>query len=382
MKKIIILLFIVFAGFLYAAEKKQNVPTPSRPKEQIQAFKPFLADIDNSQTAQNDILGNSYRIEDSNGGSWTGVRIHKNWFLTCAHGPFMEDPRFKGKDAISIHVSAKEYNAPGSVAPFALLIDFTKTGEGNGVFYKFNPKLALDDTNTGRGEDLALIYVPDTDPSKKEFAEAKKEIDEGIKQLNSLKGIMPGTMLSSQINMLLKSKKELLNAEKKLSSIWHKFLNNPVKPFHLFILSEKTVIPELGFPGKTGYSFNLNVYNIHSENLVKFQFTPIGTHEEEPNAIFYRRVNNLIFGTSGSPMTYGNIIVSIDSATNCSPMLTDKFYEWLKGKMKGDYKKGMCVKTNLPENAEMAPLEAETDRNWNNANPDPTNPGPLHPHHH
>ncbi|MCR5504740.1 MAG: hypothetical protein K6E94_04150 [Elusimicrobiaceae bacterium] len=378
MKKIIFFLFIVFAGFLYAQEQKQTVSENPQGQEQ-QEFKPLLADADNSASVQNDMLANTYRVEDihqdENGeirkGFWTAFRIHKNWFLTCAHGPFMDRPEFQGKDGIPIHVTAREYDAPGSAAPFALEIDLTKTdGTGNGIYYKFKKNLMLDGSNNNRGDDLALIYVSDADPSKQGFKKTKNEIKKMKEQLNAMKGMFPEHVYAQM-------EKEIAKAEKKSSSVWQRFLNNPIKPFHLFILSEETVINELGYPGKTKYSFPLTAYHIHpvSENgsgFMKFNFVPIGTHKGT-HAIFYKRVNNLAPGTSGAPMFYGNYVVSVDSATNCSPMLTDKFYKWLKNLMGSDYKKGMCVEPKPAEGngGVVVPVKVKNDPNWNNAMPNP-----------
>ena len=57
MKKIIVFLFIVFAGFLYAAGQEQpRTSDQGQPQEQEEAFRPLFSDVDNSASVQNDML--------------------------------------------------------------------------------------------------------------------------------------------------------------------------------------------------------------------------------------------------------------------------------------------------------------------------------------
>ncbi len=376
MKKLLPLLLIGCAVLSFAKTKipvmqKASVHKGTTTEQtQQQEYQPLLGTVSNSQADKNDILANTYQLRvitkympdgSVEMGTATAFRLHKNWFLTCAHGPFQQ-MNTKNKPVLTLGVSVKERaNAPGHSAPFSLVVDMTVTGkDANGKVFLFNPTLKLNSTNTGRGEDLALIYVPSADPSKPTFEKVNQQFQQIETQLGSLKDTIPGEMLDG-------AKSKLLSAQKKESSLWKRFINHPIKPFHLFILSEQTLIPELGFPGVTPYSFPLTAYYIHEANrgVVTFNFVPQGTHKGT-NAIFYERVTDLIPGTSGSPMTYGNYVVSVDSARNCSPMLTDKFYNWLKETMGKDYVKGMCVTTNPPpENAVMTPVHSRTtsDRN-------------------
>ena len=376
MKKLLSLLLVFCAVLLFA---KTQIPVMQKAsvrngatteQTQQQEYQPLLATVSNSQAAQNDILANTYQLRvvtkhmpdgSVEMGTATAFRLHKNWFLTCAHGPFQR-MNSHNKPVLTLGVSVKERSdAPGHSAPFSLVVDMTVTGENaNGKVFLFNPTLKLDSTNTGRGEDLALIYVPSADPSKPVFEKANQKFQQIEAQLGPLKDTIPGEMLA-------KTKNNLSSAQKKESSLWKRFINHSIKPFHLFILSEQTVIGELGYPGVTPYSFPLTAYYIHEANrgVVTFNFVPQGTHKGT-NAIFYERVTDLIPGTSGSPMTYGNYVVSIDSARNCSPMLTDKFYDWLKKTMGKDYVKGMCVTTNPPpENAVITPVHGRTTSDWN-----------------
>lgn len=376
MKKLLSLLLVFCAVLLFA---KTQIPVMQKvsvrkgettEQTQQQEYQPLLATVSNSQAAKNDILANTYQLfvvtkhmpdGSVERGIATAFRLHKNWFLTCAHGPFQQ-MNTKNKPVLALGVSVKERSdAPGNSAPFLLVVDMTVTGkDANGKVFLFNPTLKLDRTNTGRGEDLALIYVPSADPSKPAFEKANQQFQQIEEQLGPLKNTITGEMLAG-------AKSNLSSAQKKESSLWKRFINHPIKPFHLFILSEQTLIPELGFPGVTPYSFPLTAYYIHEANsgVVTFSFVPQGTHKGT-NAIFYERVTDLIPGTSGSPMTYGNYVVSVDSARNCSPMLTDKFYNWLKKTMGKDYVKGMCVTPNPPPaNAIMTPVHSRTTSDWN-----------------
>ncbi len=375
MKKLLSLLLVFCAVLLFAKTQipvmqKVSVKKETTTEQTQQEYQPLLATVSNSQTAKNDILANTYQLlvvtkhmpdGSVEMGGATAFRLHKNWFLTCAHGPFQQ-MNSHNKPVLTLGVSVKERSdAPGHSAPFSLVVDMTVTGENaNGKVFLFNPTLKLDSTNTGRGEDLALIYVPSADPSKPVFEKANQQFQQIEAQLGPLKDTIPGEMLA-------KTKNNLSSAQKKESSLWKRFINHSIKPFHLFILSEQTVIDELGYPGVTPYSFPLTAYYIHEANrgVVTFNFVPQGTHKGT-NAIFYERVTDLIPGTSGSPMTYGNYVVSIDSARNCSPMLTDKFYNWLKKTMGKDYVKGMCVTTNpYPGNAIITPVHSPTTSDWN-----------------
>ena len=379
MKKLLPLLLISCAVLSFAKTQipvmqkeavRQEATTGQTQQTQPQEYQPLLATVSNSQAAKNDILANTYQLlvetEHMPDGSVrmggaTAFRLHKNWFLTCAHGPFQQ-MNTHNKPVLTVGVSVRERSdAPGNSVPFSLVVDMTVTGkDANGRVFLLNPALKLDSTNTGRGEDLALIYVPSADPSKPAFEKANQQFEQIETQLGPLKDTIPGEMLAGV-------KSNLSSVQKKESSLWNRFINHPVKPFHLFILSEQTLIHELGFPGVTPYSFPLTAYYIHEANrgVVTFNFVPQGTHKGT-NAIFYERVTDLIHGTSGSPMTYGNYVVSVDSARNCSPMLTDKFYNWLKKTMGKDYVKGMCVTPNPPpENAVMTPVHSRTTRDWN-----------------
>ena len=349
---------------------KVSVQKEATTEQTQQAYQPLLAGVSNSQAAKNDILANTYQLltvgehhpdgSVSFDGGATAFRLHKNWFLTCAHGPFQQkNPRNLSVLNVGIGVIGRP-DAPGNSAPFTLTVDMNPVQPANGKVFLLNPSLKLNSTNTGRGEDLALIYVPSADPSQPTFEEANQQFQQIETQLGPLKDTIPG-------EMLVGVKSNLSSAQKKESSLWKRFINHPIKPFHLFILSEQTLISELGLPGVTPYSFPLTAYYIHEANkgVVTFNFVPQGTHKGT-NAIFYERVTDLIPGTSGSPMTYGNYVVSIDSARNCSPMFTDKFYNWLKETMGKDYVKGMCVTPNpAPGNAVMTPVHSRTTSDWN-----------------
>ena len=201
------------------------------------------------------------------------------------------------KSMLPVGISVKERtDAPGTSAPFALVVDMTVTGKNaNGKVFLFNPALKLNHTNTGRGEDLALIYVPSADPSRQAFKQAKQQVHQLEEQFVPLKDVLPKEMLND-------FKDNLSSVEKVASSTWKSFLNHPIKPFHLFTLSEQTVISELGYPGQTPYYFPLTTYFIHdAQGVTTFTFKPLGTRRGT-NAIFYERVTNLIPGTSGSPV--------------------------------------------------------------------------------
>lgn len=391
MKKISFLLILLLAAPLYAQLPKQSRRPAVLPKvvpphatqtqaqtnainaraaqaqSQEQGYQPLLAGVSASTLTQkqNDILANTYRVEDTGGGYFTAFRLHKNWFLTCAHGLFQMMNEGYNHAVLNVNISVKERpDAPGATAPFALVIDKTyPTENANAKVFLFNPTLQLDSSNNGRGDDLALIYVPGTGAAEKTFKQVDKQFKQIEDQLAPLKEFIPGDILAG-------AKKNVAAEKKKANSAWTKFLNRPIKPFHLFILSEQTIIDELGYPGTTSYSFPLTAYYTHqpSSGVVKFKFVPMGTRKNT-NLIFYQRVENLIPGTSGSPMSYGNYVVSVDSATNASPMLTEKFHNWLREKMGKDYTQGMCVKPVIPENAVVEPVYGENTHNWNDARP-------------
>lgn len=345
MKKSAFFLIMLLATVLYAQKQEQE-------------FQPFLANVSNSENAQNNILSNTYKVFVGKGYQ-TAFRIHKNWFLTNAHGPFQDLHKSMSKVGVSVK---KRPNAPGHSAPFALVVNTNETGiNANGRVYLFNPELPqFDNTNNGRGEDLALIYIPDEDPTKPAFDQANQEFKQVENQLDTLKGLPKGILAGVKNN--------ISSEQKKASLEWSEFLNYPIKPFHLLILSEETVVQELGFPGETSYSFPLTAYFIHKPKMgvIKFNFVPQGTHKGT-NAIFYERVTDLQKGTSGSPMTYGNYVVSVDSARNCSPMLTDKFYSWLRRTMGKDYVHGMCVKPEqtFGNHGNNIPVHNATSDDWN-----------------
>ena len=358
-KKLGFLLVVLLSVSLYGQNQGQQ--------PQQQAYHPLFADVSNSAAAQNDMLSNTYRVEDTGGGYLTAFRLHKNWFLSCGHGLFQMMNKNLKKPVLRVKISVKKRpDAPGSSAPFALVVDrdHPDAADANGKVFFLNPTLQLDGTNNGRGEDLVLIYISDTDPSQPALGQTKQKIQQMEEQLGPMKDMLPKEMLAG-------FKNDLSAVEKEASSTWEKFLNHPIKPFHLFILSEQTVIDELGYPGITPYYFPLTAYYIHKPKMgvVKFTFNPLGTHRGT-NAIFYKRVTNLISGTSGSPMTYGNYVVSVDSAVNCSPMLTDKFYNWLRKTMGKDYVKGMCVTPNPPTSPGTA-AHGPTDPDWNDAHAHP-----------
>ena len=392
MKRFLIVIFILCVGTLYAqTPKKQGVIVPrkvadkSEVKTDNQApnqeeYTPILGTVNNSVEEQNKILANTYPLavydkdnppSSLHPGGGTAFRIHRNWFLTCAHGPFMKI-NTQQKPFLNIGISVQERpDAPGTSDPYFLVIDTAVTDENaNGKVYFLRPDLQLTSSNDGRGDDIALIYVSDKDPSEMAFKKANNEIKKMKEQIKKLNGML-------SVPYIEQMEKNISIAHKKASTGWTRFMNQKINPFHLLILSEKNIIDELGYKNVKPYLYRLTAYHI-LDGFKKFNFTPIGTHAGT-HAIFYERVNNLISGTSGGPMAYGNFIVSIVSATNCSPMFTDTFYDWLKGKMGADYNKGMCVKPNPPQNGEEVPVEVETDRHWNDASP--ANPGPLHPHH-
>ena len=396
MKRLIIFLVacLLPAGLLHAKEVVQG-----QFQEQVEEFKPLFSNVDNSPSAQKAMLSNIYSLKirreqhqkkSTKGKRRTGAskgssvsnketiisneasddrgqaaafRLTKNWFLTCSHGPFQtENPKNRSFLRATITVEERP-DAPGA-APFYLVVDLTRNDiHAKGRVFLFNPRLKLDASNTGRGEDLALIYVPDENLKQKKsnqgvFNDADKHLAAAAKYLSP--------------EHLAAAKKGIVTA-KKSNDVWDKFFNYPIPSFHLFILSEKTVIQELGYPDKTksSYSFPLTAYYIQDPNeLTTFSFVPIGTHAGT-NAIFYRRVSDLKSGTSGSPMTYGNYVVSVDSAVNCSPMLTPKFYLWLKRTMGGDYPAGMCVEPAQQGggSGQHRALKAPTDPRWNDARP-------------
>ena len=398
MKKISFVLILLLAAPLYAQLPKQSHRPAVLPKvvpphatqtqaqtnainaraaqaqSQEQGYQPLLAGVSASTLTQkqNDILANTYQLliiiehdpvlgPKVEGGAT--FRLHKNWFLTCAHGAFQRlNPQNKSVLPVGISVEERP-DAPGASAPFSLLVDMTVAEkDANGKVYLLNPSLKLDHTNNGRGEDLALIYVPGTGTAEKTFKQVDKQFKQIEDQLAPLKEFIPGDILAG-------AKKNVAAEKKKANSAWTKFLNRPIKPFHLFILSEQTIIDELGYPGITSYSFPLTAYFIHEpkKGVITFKFVPMGTRKDT-NLIFYQRVENLKEGTSGSPMSYGDYVVSIESATNASPMLTDKFHDWLREKMGKDYKQGMCVKPVIPENATTTAVTGENS-NWNDARP-------------
>ncbi len=341
---------------------------------------PLLTGVSNTAADQSDMLANTYRLlvttgeKDPDGspsyGGATAFRIHKNWFLTCAHGPFLEMNPSR-RPVLPVGVAVQENKNPLGSAPFSLLVDMTATGEAaNGRVYLFNPALRLTSSNTGRGEDLALVYVPDQDPSA--------PLRTASRELANLSEDLPDSPMA---DILAQMTQHLNTQQSQSASVWKRFLNHPIKPFHLLILSEKNLIDQLGAAEVTPYLFPLTAYFIHGVNqngskigLVKFQFVPVGTHPGT-DAIFYKRVTNLIPGTSGSPMTYGNYVVSVDSATNCSPMLTARFHQWLKQSMGSDYSPSLCVVAPEPPPtgstisggavAAVGTARAPVDRNWN-----------------
>ena len=382
MKKFLILIFILCVSVYFSQAFAQsdgffngNSGTGGQnphQEPQQQEYKPILSTVENPDAEHNKMLANTYRLvifdrehSPSQGGKpgGTAFRIHKNWFLTCAHHyPFM-DLNTEHLAVLDTGVSVAERpNAPGTTAPFDLVLDMTATGDQvNGKVYLFNRKLQLNATNNGRGDDIALIYVDSKDPTKAGF---KKYMINMSKQMKAMQGMVPPQILE-QI------KKTTLATHKKASSVWSKFINYPINPFKLLILEENTIINELGYPGVTSYYFPLTTYFVRSDEdgLTKFKFEPLGTHKNT-HAIFYKRVSNLIPGTSGSPMMYGNFIVSVDSAVNCSPMFTDKFSKWLKASMGKDYTP-MCVRPNNPGNSNAQPVISQMDPNWNSALPNP-----------
>lgn len=344
---------VAFRPGLRQAEDRPVGPEASSGQEQ---FQPLLSTVSNDKAAQDVMIANTYQVKDihinsetneKKSGYFTAFRLHKNWFLTCAHGPFqLCNPENNSVLPVQVSVKARP-DAPGGSAPFTLVVDLTVSPkQANGKVFLLNGELKLDNTNTGRGEDLALIWVPDEDPS----ASALKPADDFMK---SVRGLVPEESLSA-----------ITHVKKQASSQWEKFMRYPIPSFHLFILSERTIIDELT-------PFPLTAYYIHddkSKKVTTFSFKSIGTRRGT-DAIFYERVNNLIPGTSGSPMTYGNYVVSVDSATNCSPMLTDKFYEFLKKSMGKDYSKGMCVRAAEAEGGNSQPVYGKNEKNWNNGSP-------------
>ena len=397
MKKFLTVIFVLCGGVLCAQTGQQGKPlmgVNARPKTKIEntaptpnptpkqeEFKPILSTIKNTDSERNKMLANTYAIEEISGAEPSGAgapnqaggepvanvasgglvgtafRIHKNWFLTCAHHePFMRAKKNK-QGALDIGISVKHRpDAPGASAKFSLVIDMSAKGDkANGKVFFLNPKLKLDETNTNRGDDLALIYVPNQDPMGK----SSKEMQQ---QLNSMQGFLPPQIMAQMQGAVTTVKGGA-------SSDWDNFMKQTINPFKLLILEESTVIRELGDKGKTSYYFPLTTYHILDPELgtVKFTFEPIGT-QEGTHAIFYKRVSDLIPGTSGAPMMYGNFIVSVDSATNCSPMFTGKFAKWVREKMGSDYRP-MFVRPNVPTNAQGNPAIAATDPRLNDARP-------------
>ena len=400
MKKFLTVIFVLCGGVLCAQTGQQGKPlmgVNARPKTKIEntaptpnqtpiqeEFKPILSTVKNDAAERNKMLANTYAIEEisvedpsnqggavpnqaegggpvanvaSGGLVGTAFRIHKNWFLTCAHHrSFMEAKKNK-QGALDIGISVKSRpDAPGASAKFSLVIDMSAKGDkANGKIFFLNPKLKLDETNTNRGDDLALIYVPSENPMEKSGKEMQQ-------QLNSMQGL-----LSPQIMVQMQS--AVTGVKDGSSSDWENFMKQTINPFKLLVLEESTVIRELGDKGKTSYYFPLTTYHILSpeHGLVEFTFEPIGT-QKGTHAIFYKRVSNLIAGTSGAPMMYGNFIVSVDSATNCSPMFTGKFVKWVREKMGSDYRP-MFVNPKVPTNAQGTPAIAATDPRLNDARP-------------
>ena len=378
MKKFLILPFILCVNVLFA-QTPRGTSSMFGKQPRPQEFKPILSTVQNTISEQNKMLGNTYplavydkdnRPENHQPGGGTAFRIHKNWFLTCAHGPFMKMNDTQHKPVLNVGVSIEErQNTPGASAPFFLVIDLAATDEeANGRVYMFNPNLTsemLGNRNENRGDDLALIYVPDRNPAKVAFDKAKQEIETVKAQFNNLQGAAP-------ISFFAQAENNISAVYKKASAEWNRFLNYPINPFKLLILSEENIISELGYKNVTSKYFPLTTYYILEDKVKTFTFNPIGTHPGT-HAIFYERVNNLEPGTSGSPMTYGNFVISVDSATNCSPMLTENFYNWLKSSMGKDYTP-MCVKPSAPSSSgsmsgNIKPVYAPTDPNWNNALP-------------
>lgn len=355
MKKYFLLLSSLLIATVVFAEQRQ-VRMPQAEKSSS-AQPPILQTLDNSDAVKATMAANTYVIKDihfnrqareKRSGYASGFRLHRNWFLSIGHGPFHE--LTPNVPVVAVGVSVEKREVPGNPnaaipgAPYRLVVDLTTpTNQANGKLFLYNPRRkVLDSSNTNRGYDITLIYVPDQDPAQGQAAAASQM----LAQFGTVH-----TQLMKQMGM----DAALSTLQQRDSAQWNEFMRLPIPDFHLFNLSEKTILRELEPFALTAYyiggleSQTLSDPQAHqSLGLKTFRFKSIGT-VKGTNAIYYERVTNLIHGTSGSPMTYGNFVVSVDSATNCSPMFTDSVCAWIKKNMGKDYPQGMCVRPMEPE---------------------------------
>ncbi|MDR1123839.1 MAG: trypsin-like serine protease [Elusimicrobiota bacterium] len=270
----------------------------------------------------------------------TSFRIHKNWLLTAAHCVY----KFPGANAdvhVRVHEKLVAPKIPGEkdFRIFVGKVDAMYPANAKVFLYKqnYNP----DRSASGHSEDLALIYIPDND---KKLSFSKFISLSGVNE-SSLK-----QMPASAVNLLKVAHSKAVNDDRS------QFLRHPVNnDFHFLTLSEDRVIDELS-PVQNPKKYPYTLYKfIDEEN------TPVSGDKVSAFTMFCngtkRNTNMLYFypdpyGGSGSPVFYGNIIVSVASGPDglmTGPMLTDNFNNFLKSKMGGDYRQGMCIKAAQQE---------------------------------
>ena len=204
----------------------------------------LLRELDNSESVKKMMQDNIYPVKDIHVSPRTGqissgfassFRLHRNWFLTIGHGPIHEFTP-KGASMMPIAVSAERRpiahnlkELPGS--PYRLVIDFTAPeDQKNGKLFLYDTNRRIyDSSNTNRGYDIVLIYVPDKNPVQQAFEKADLLIAPFSDRLASV-----GMGENFQA------------VRTKNSSDWNQFLTRPIPDFHLFILSEKTILSSAG----------------------------------------------------------------------------------------------------------------------------------------
>ncbi|MBO4674801.1 MAG: hypothetical protein J5601_01775 [Elusimicrobiaceae bacterium] len=367
-----ILNFSVWAAPTTQINKLNRVPTqvtegestakPGTSSPDEQPFVPFLENVVNDQAARNGILANTYVLRtcrsyttpegapllpiQCNGGGATAVRIHKNWFLTSMHGLVDEVspcPKWNGKKCVRsrkkegpIAVSATQWNAPGTAAPFALIIDLeAEESYKTGKVYFLDPDAAFQNntnlgrSNEGRGKDWALIYVPDQ-----------------LTYLPAVANILPDSPYFSAASASLKKYSQ------DQAQVWQAFMQQKIAPIHLLAVSDKTIVQELS-------PFRFSVHDIHTyikdksgkfRTFKTFYRRPFGTRKNT-NLILYESVsagNEWLGGVSGGPIAYGEYVISVVSKQTASPMYSDLVHNWLQATMGRDYVKGLSVRVPEP----------------------------------
>jgi hypothetical protein len=300
---------------------------------------------DNASTQQQ-MLRNIYLLTllHENGGLsvCSSFRIHKNWLLTAAHCMY----NFIDSDSeIYMRIEEKTVNPKiYGEKDFSMIINKPDSAHpANAKVFLYKQNYSENGSVGSHSDDIALIYVPN---NAQKLSFSKFLVLSGMNK-NILKQIP-----EVAVNQLKYAHKKLVDDSR--NQFLSQSLNND---FNFFTLSEDLVIDELS-PDPNKYSYALYKYTGD-------QNTAVGAHRVSKFSMFCngtkRNTNMLYFypdpqGGSGSPIFYGNIIVSIASGPDglmSGPLLTGEFYNFLKDKMGGDYRQGMCISATQSKGNEI-----------------------------